>query len=113
MKSASMPPAWRGAISSPASRSRSSIRSAHGSTAAGMAGWWACRAWTATTPRNETSFFRQFERGRWYKLRLQVTGRYIAAWIDEEQVIYVDLGTRAIGLREGEIELSKPLGIAS
>ena len=62
---------------------------------------------------NETSFFRQFERGRWYKLRLQVTGRYIAAWIDEEQVIYVDLGTRAIGLREGEIELSKPLGIAS
>src|ERR1019366_2008859 len=62
---------------------------------------------------NEASFFRQFERGRWYKLRLQVTGRYIAAWIDEEQVIYVDLGTRAIGLREGEIELFKPLGIAS
>ena len=37
----------------------------------------------------------------------------MAAWIDEEQVIYVALGGRSIGLRLGEIELSKPFGVAS
>jgi len=62
---------------------------------------------------NETSFTREFQNGRWYALRLRVTDRYIAAWIDEEQVIYLELGLRTIGLRFGEIELSKPFGIAS
>ena len=62
---------------------------------------------------NETSSTMEFEKGRWYALRLRVTDRYIAAWIDEEQVIYCELGTRTIGLRFGEIELSKPFGIAS
>ena len=62
---------------------------------------------------NETSFTREFEKGRWYALRLRVTDRYIAAWIDEEQVIYLELGNWTIGLRFGEIELSKPFGIAS
>jgi hypothetical protein len=62
---------------------------------------------------NETSQAREFEKGRWYALRLRVTARYIAAWIDDEEVIYLELGTRTIGLRFGEIELSKPFGIAS
>ena len=62
---------------------------------------------------NETSSTMEFEKGRWYALRLRVTDRYIAAWIDEEEVIYVELGQRTISLRFGEIELSKPFGIAS
>jgi hypothetical protein len=62
---------------------------------------------------NETSFTREFQNGRWYALRLQVTDKYIAAWIDEEQVIYVEYAHRTITLRFGEIELSKPFGIAS
>jgi hypothetical protein len=62
---------------------------------------------------NQTSFTREFEKGRWYALRLRVTDRNISAWIDEEQVIDVELGEWTIGLRFGEIELSKPFGIAS
>ena len=62
---------------------------------------------------NETGQFRQFQWSRWYALRLQVTEKYIAAWIDDEQIIYVDIAGREIGLRLGEIGLSKPFGIAS
>jgi hypothetical protein len=62
---------------------------------------------------NQTSFTMEFEKGRWYALRLRVTDRNISAWIDEEQVIGVELGEWTIGLRFGEIELSKPFGIAS
>jgi hypothetical protein len=46
-------------------------------------------------------------------LRLQVTDERIAAWIDGELVLEFAMGSRALGLRYGEIELSKPFGIAS
>ncbi len=62
---------------------------------------------------NETTSYKTFENGRWYTLRLEVTDKSIAAWIDQEQVIYVETANRTIGLRFGEIELSKPFGIAS
>jgi hypothetical protein len=62
---------------------------------------------------NDTSFNKTFEKGRWYKLRLRVTDATIEAWIDEERVIYVELAGRDVGLRYGEIELSKPFGIAA
>ncbi len=62
---------------------------------------------------NETTSYKTFENGRWYTLRLQVTDKSIAAWIDQEQVIGLDTANRTIGLRFGEIELSKPFGIAS
>ena len=62
---------------------------------------------------NETTTTRNFVKGRWYKLRLQVNAEYIQAWIDDEEALGVELGTRTIGLRYGEIELSKPFGIAS
>jgi hypothetical protein len=62
---------------------------------------------------NETTTTHNFEKGRWYKLRLQVTSERIAAWIDDEQILEFEMGSRAVGLRYGEIELSKPFGIAS
>lgn len=62
---------------------------------------------------NDTSIRRSFETGRWYALRLRVTDDRIQAWIDDEQVIDVYIGNREVGLRPGEIELSKPFGIAS
>ena len=37
----------------------------------------------------------------------------IRAWIDDEAVIDAYIGTCIVGLRPGEIESSKPLGIAS
>lgn len=62
---------------------------------------------------NETTVVRGFEKGRWYALRLRVTDDRIQAWIDEQPVIDVNIANVEIGLRPGEIELSKPLGIAS
>jgi hypothetical protein len=62
---------------------------------------------------NETTLFRAFELKRWYKLRLLVSSQRIAAWIDDTPVLEVEQGTRAISLREGDTELSKPFGIAS
>jgi hypothetical protein len=62
---------------------------------------------------NETSLQRTFERGRWYRLWLAVTTDRVRAWIDEELVIDVALANHEPGLRPGETELSKPLGIAS
>jgi hypothetical protein len=62
---------------------------------------------------NETSFNQKFDTGRWYALRLRVTPDHISAWIDGDLVIDIAIGNRAISLREGEIEHSAPLGIAS
>ena len=62
---------------------------------------------------NDTSTRRVFETGRWYALRLRVTEDRIQAWIDHEPVIDAQFASRLVGLRPGEIELSKPFGIAS
>jgi len=62
---------------------------------------------------NETTSVWQFERGRFYRLRLQVTDDRITAWIDDDWAVDVYIRDRTIGLRFGEIELSRPLGIAA
>ena len=62
---------------------------------------------------NETRSYMNFETGRWYAFRLQVTDDHIMGWIDNERVINVAIRGRAISLRHGEIKLSAPLGFAS
>jgi len=62
---------------------------------------------------NDTSISRTFETGRWYALRLRVVPDRIETWIDGEQVIDAEIANRTVSLRPGEIELSKPFGIAS
>lgn len=62
---------------------------------------------------NETRTYLNFENGRWYSFRLQVTDARIKAWIDERPMIDVPIEGREIGLRFGEMKLSAPLGFAS
>jgi hypothetical protein len=62
---------------------------------------------------NETRSYFNFEKKRWYALRLRVTGERIRAWIDEQAIVNVEIGGRPIGLRPGEIKLSAPFGFAS
>ncbi len=62
---------------------------------------------------NETTKFKKFEKGRWYKIRLRVTAAKIEAWIDDEQLVDVETKDKKIAMRSGEIELSKPCGIAT
>ncbi len=61
---------------------------------------------------NETSTLRQFEKERWYRIRLRVTGETIQAWIDDEIVVDFAIGNNFLSVRP-EVELSKPFGIAS
>jgi hypothetical protein len=62
---------------------------------------------------NETRTYFNFENGRWYRLRLQVTADRIQAWIDDQPIVNVDIRGRSISLRRGEMNLSTPLGFAS
>ena len=62
---------------------------------------------------NDTSTSRNFENGKWYPLRLRVLTDRIQAWIGDEQVIDAFIGNRVVSLRFGDIEQSKPFGIAA
>lgn len=62
---------------------------------------------------NETGDAYIFEDNRWYDIRLKVTSGEIFVWIDDEQVIDVEVEGRKVGMRFGEIEMSVPLGITT
>ncbi len=61
---------------------------------------------------NESTSFREFKNGQWYKVRLRVLEKQVTAWIDDKQILEVDLSGKKIGIRS-EVELSKPLGVCS
>ena len=67
----------------------------------------------ADASENETTQFVSFEAGRWYRVRLRVTENKIEAWIEQKKVVNVTTTGRKVSLRFGDIEHSKPLGIAS
>jgi len=61
---------------------------------------------------NETTQFMEFEQNRWYKIKVRVTKSKIQAWIDDNKIIDTSIVGRNVDVRI-EVELSKPLGIAS
>lgn len=61
---------------------------------------------------NETTSYRDFTKGQWYKVRLIVTDDHISAWIDDNQIVDVDTTGQRIGTRF-EIDRSKPFGFAT
>ncbi|MBN8249860.1 MAG: M20/M25/M40 family metallo-hydrolase, partial [Verrucomicrobia bacterium] len=62
---------------------------------------------------NETTTYQRFEAGRWYAIRLAVTPTHLSVWIDGTRRIHANIEGKKISLRPGDIELSKPFGIAS
>jgi len=62
---------------------------------------------------NETRTYFNFDRGQWYKFRIQVTADKIRAFIDDQKVVDVPINGRKIGLRRGDIGLSAPFGFAT
>ena len=61
---------------------------------------------------NETTSIRNFEKNRWYHIRLVVTDNFIKSWIDSTIVIDFKIGDKKLSIRP-EVELSRPFGIAS
>jgi len=61
---------------------------------------------------NETTTIRNFEKDKWYHIRLMVTDNSIESWIDSLKVIDFNIGTKKLSIRP-EVELSRPFGIAS
>ena len=61
---------------------------------------------------NETTRLISFENGKWYHVRLRVTPKKIQAWLDDEDLVDVEIEGRKIGIRP-EVDLSQPLGIAT
>lgn len=61
---------------------------------------------------NETTSYRDFTKGQWYKIRLVVTDDHISAWIDENQIVDVDTTGQRISTRF-EVDRSKPFGFAT
>ena len=61
---------------------------------------------------NETTSYQQFDKGKWYKIRLVVRDDHINAWIDDKQIVDVDTTGQKIGVRF-EVERSKPFGFST
>jgi hypothetical protein len=67
----------------------------------------------ADASENETTQFITFETGRWYRIRVRVTEQKLEAWIEQKKIVDLVTTGRKISTRFGDIELSKPFGLAS
>jgi len=61
---------------------------------------------------NETTSYQQFEKGKWYKVRIVVRDNHLSAWLDDKQIVDVDTTDMRIGVRF-EVERSKPFGFST
>ena len=61
---------------------------------------------------NETNQIVSFTKGKWYKVKLQVTPEKILVWLDGKQIISQDLAKHKISVRP-EVLPNCPLGFAS
>jgi hypothetical protein len=61
---------------------------------------------------NETSQAVTFDQKRWYNIRIRVTPAKIEAWLDDRELVNVELKDKRIDIRI-EMDASKPLGVAT
>ena len=62
---------------------------------------------------NETTTYRNFEKGRWYAIKVRVETSKIEAFVDDEKVVDLETTGKKLGLRQGIIEICAPMGFAA
>ena len=62
---------------------------------------------------NETAQEMSFETGHWYRIRLRVSEKKLEAWVGQKKIVEVVRAGHKFSMYGGEIELSKPFGLAS
>jgi len=67
---------------------------------------------TMDASENNTTSFRLFNQGEFYKIRLMVLDKRILAWIDGERIIDEEIEGTQISIRP-DVELSCPLGLST
>ncbi len=61
---------------------------------------------------NDTTQVKSFDNGKWYAIRVRVTGDRIRCWIDNERIVDQPIKDRKLSVRS-EVEASEPLGLAA
>jgi hypothetical protein len=61
---------------------------------------------------NESTGSMVFKDGQWYKIRLRVTPKKIEVWVDDDQIVDVEIAGRKVSLR-WEMDSMPPLGFAT
>lgn len=61
---------------------------------------------------NDTTQWKDFEKGRWYAVAVRVTPERIVCLLDDEEIIDQPLDGKRVSIRD-EVAASKPLGIAT
>jgi hypothetical protein len=59
---------------------------------------------------NETASYQNFKSKTWYKIRLRVGTDFVAAWIDDEPMVNLELTGRKLSVHPA-VAVAKPLGI--
>lgn len=66
----------------------------------------------ADASENDTTKYRSFKKGQWYRIRVRVEPERIQTWIDDRQVVDQNTKGKKISIRN-EVDLSCPLGISA
>jgi hypothetical protein len=66
----------------------------------------------ADASQNATTRYVKFNKGQWYRFRIQVRRDRLQAWIDDESVVDVEIRDRKLTTRI-EVKRSEPLGFAT
>jgi len=61
---------------------------------------------------NETCKLQEFKKDRWYRIRLRVTPAKIESWVDDKEMVSLELKDRKISLHPA-MDLAIPFGIAT
>ena len=59
---------------------------------------------------NETTQYEKFDHNKWYAVRVRVANDKIECWLDDKQMVDVDLKDKRISTRI-EVDINKPLGV--